>query len=153
MKSWSLVIAPCLLLCASIAHAFTFSNPAASAGASSRLLPRNIIARRAPATALAAETTLTPPEGYWQGEWVCADCGYIYDPSLFGNKWFEDQGPGFKCPQCQAPRRRFAKKVGSVVGQKIGGGDAPIVIFSFLGLALVVAAAVWATYDFPGLNL
>lgn len=27
--------------------------------------------------------------GYWQGEWVCADCGYIYDKDDFGGKYFE----------------------------------------------------------------
>ena len=30
--------------------------------------------------------------------------------------FFEEQGPGFRCPQCSGPRRRYAKKVGDVVG-------------------------------------
>jgi rubredoxin len=48
---------------------------------------------------------------YWEGEWVCADCGYIYDRDDCGGLPFEEQKFGFKCPQCSAPRRRFAKKV------------------------------------------
>ena len=23
-------------------------------------------------------------EQYWQGDWVCADCGYVYDRKIFG---------------------------------------------------------------------
>ena len=42
-----------------------------------------------------------------------ADCGYIYDRDIDGNgKYFEEQKKGFICPQCSAPRKRYAKKVG-----------------------------------------
>jgi rubredoxin len=55
---------------------------------------------------------LAEEKGYWQGEWICADCGYIYDPDIFpGQPFFEEQTKGFKCPQCSGPRRRYAKKV------------------------------------------
>lgn len=28
---------------------------------------------------------------YWEGEWVCADCGYIYDIDDCGGLYFEQQ--------------------------------------------------------------
>jgi len=67
---------------------------------------------------------------YWEGEWICADCGYIYNERAFSGK-FEEQKMGFKCPACSAPRRRFARKLGDKIGTTLDGGDAPILIFSF----------------------
>ena len=58
--------------------------------------------------------------------------------------YFEEQGPGFRCPQCSGPRRRYAKKVGDRVGTTLDGGDAPILIFSFGGVALTIAFGIWA---------
>lgn len=58
--------------------------------------------------------------------------------------FFEEQGPGFRCPQCSGPRRRYAKKVGDRVGTTLDGGDAPILIFSFGGVALTIAFGIWA---------
>ena len=43
---------------------------------------------------------------------------------------------GFICPQCSAPRRRYAKKVGDEWGVTNDGGDLPIYAFTFAGLAL-----------------
>jgi len=41
-------------------------------------------------------------DGYWEGDWVCADCGYIYDIDIDGNgQYFEEQKRGFICPQCR----------------------------------------------------
>mmetsp|Transcript_5467 Transcript_5467/g.8251 ORF Transcript_5467/g.8251 Transcript_5467/m.8251 type:complete len:156 (-) Transcript_5467:254-721(-) len=91
------------------------------------------------------------PEGeskYWEGEWVCADCGYIYDSDACGGVRFEDQKKGFICPQCSGPRRRFAKKVGDKVGITLDGGDAPILIGSFLGLLITAIIGFWADNDF-----
>lgn len=74
---------------------------------------------------------------YWQGEWVCADCGYIYDRDFDGGGlYFEQQKKGFICPQCSAPRKRYAKKVGDKWGVTNDGGDLPIYAFTFLGLAV-----------------
>ena len=42
---------------------------------------------------------------------------------------------GFICPQCSAPRRRYAKKVGDQWGITRDGGDFPIYFMTFLGLA------------------
>ena len=53
--------------------------------------------------------------GYWAGEWVCADCGYIYEPDP--KDPFEELPPYWKCPQCAGPRRRFIKKAGDVLGK------------------------------------
>ena len=50
--------------------------------------------------------------GYWPGEWLCADCGYIYEPGT--SPAFEELRPGWKCPQCAGPRRRFVKKAGDM---------------------------------------
>jgi rubredoxin len=76
---------------------------------------------------------------------VCADCGYIYNRDECAGLFFEEQSPGFRCPQCSGPRRRYAKMVGDKVGTTLDGGDAPILIFSFGGLALTIAFGVWAT--------
>lgn len=58
--------------------------------------------------------------------------------------YFEEQGPGFRCPQCSGPRRRYAKKVGDRVGTTLDGGDAPILIFSFGGVIATIAFGIWA---------
>lgn len=36
----------------------------------------------------ARSLTVMNAEEYWEGEWVCADCGYIYDKDIDG-KYFE----------------------------------------------------------------
>ena len=84
---------------------------------------------------------------YWAGEWVCKDCGYIYNRAECAGMYFEEQGPGFRCPQCSGPRRRYAKKVGDRVGTTLDGGDAPILIFSFGGLIATIAFGVWAVQN------
>jgi rubredoxin len=71
-------------------------------------------------------------KGYWPGEWVCADCGFIYAPSE--RIPFEEQPKGFVCPQCAGPRRRFVKKAGDVVGSL---DDSALVIGTLAGLAAV----------------
>ncbi|TFJ83226.1 hypothetical protein NSK_005471 [Nannochloropsis salina CCMP1776] len=81
---------------------------------------------------------------YWEGEWVCADCGYIYNEADCGGMRFEDQKTGFKCPQCSAPRRRFAKKVGDKIGVTNDGGDAPILVFSIVGGLAVIGFGIYA---------
>ncbi|CAK9096227.1 unnamed protein product [Durusdinium trenchii] len=80
---------------------------------------------------------------YWEGEWICADCGYIYNERAFGMK-FEDLGQGFKCPQCAAPRRRFARKLGDKIGTTLDGGDTPILIFTAVCLLIVLAIAYYS---------
>lgn len=56
-------------------------------------------------SALSAKKPETPSaeeSQYWQGEWVCADCGYIYDRDIDGGGlYFEQQKRGFICPQCR----------------------------------------------------
>ena len=77
------------------------------------------------------------PAGYWEGEWICADCGYVYDREVDGGgTYFEDLKKGFICPQCSAPRRRYAKKVGDQWGVTQDGGDFPIYLITFVGLAV-----------------
>ncbi|GMH60800.1 hypothetical protein TrLO_g13622 [Triparma laevis f. longispina] len=83
-------------------------------------------------------------DSYWEGDWVCKDCGYVYNRDECAGFYFEEQGAGFRCPQCSGPRRRYAKKVGDVVGTTLDGGDAPILLFSFGGMAATIAFGIWA---------
>jgi len=41
--------------------------------------------------------------------YICIDCGWIYD----GKEPFEKLPNSFKCPVCQAPKRRFRKTEGA----------------------------------------
>ena len=102
----------------------------------------NVFGQKKSAAAKAAEEEAAAK--YWQGEWVCKDCGYIYNRAECAGMYFEEQGVGFRCPQCSGPRRRYAKKVGDRVGTTLDGGDAPILIFSFGGVAATIAFGVWA---------
>lgn len=87
-------------------------------------------------TALFAKNKPTEEQSqYWQGDWVCADCGYIYDIDIDGGGlYFEQQKRGFICPQCSAPRKRYAKAVGDQWGVTRDGGDFPIYAWTFVGL-------------------
>ena len=76
-------------------------------------------------------------KGYWSGEWVCADCGYIYEPGT--TPAFEELRPRWKCPQCAGPRRRFVKKAGGVVARV---DDSPLV----LGTAAVALVTIGLVY-------
>jgi len=80
--------------------------------------------------------------GYWRGEWLCVDCGYSYKPGR--RTKFEDLPSTWKCPQCNAPKRRFAKKAGDFVQETAGTSNAPIVAFSVLGLVAMIAFGIWA---------
>eukprot|EP01025_Chloroclados_australasicus_P003038 TRINITY_DN106_c0_g1_i1.p2 TRINITY_DN106_c0_g1~~TRINITY_DN106_c0_g1_i1.p2 ORF type:complete len:244 (-),score=11.52 TRINITY_DN106_c0_g1_i1:176-862(-) len=75
---------------------------------------------------------------------ICVDCGYIYADRIP----FEEQDPDYKCPQCNASRRRFArydpetgKQVSSVAGQvgtiaTVIGGLLGVALLGYLGLTL-----------------
>lgn len=56
-------------------------------------------------------------------QWVCADCGYIYEPGT--EPAFEELRQRWKCPQCAGPRRRFVKKAG---GQYGALDDSPVLL-------------------------
>lgn len=102
----------------------------------------NVFGKKKTAAQKAEEEELAAK--YWGGDWVCKDCGYIYDRSECAGMYFEEQGTGFRCPQCSGPRRRYAKKVGDRVGTTLDGGDAPILLFSFGGLLATIVFGVWA---------
>ena len=97
-----LVLAACLL---QLSFAFLPGRTALP------VVARNSLQARASSAAGRRKSVAVMATEYWEGEWVCADCGYIYDKDQCGGLAFEDQKAGFKCPQCSAPRRRFAKKV------------------------------------------
>merc|ERR1719201_1431713 len=80
-------------------------------------------------------------KGYWPGEWVCADCGYIYEPGT--TPAFEELRPRWKCPQCAGPRRRFVKKAGGQYGTI---DDSPLYIGTAVaGLSIAVLVFVGLT--------
>lgn len=73
---------------------------------------------------------------------ICVDCGYIYaDPLPFA-----ETDPDYRCPQCNAPKKRFAKydvetgrQVGSATGDlgtiaTVIGGLIGVGILGYLGL-------------------
>ncbi|KAL0928158.1 hypothetical protein M5K25_000026 [Dendrobium thyrsiflorum] len=71
---------------------------------------------------------------------ICLDCGFIYTLS----KPFDEQPDSYVCPQCRAPKKRFARyDVNS--GKPIGGGLPPVgVIFGLvLGIGGVAALLVY----------
>ena len=78
---------------------------------------------------------LLEEKGYWPGEWVCADCGYIYEPGT--TPPFEELRPKWKCPQCAGPRRRFVKKAG---GQYGSIDDTPLFLGMGISIAFIAAA-------------
>ncbi|KAJ7539360.1 hypothetical protein O6H91_11G088900 [Diphasiastrum complanatum] len=69
---------------------------------------------------------------------ICLDCGYIYTIS----KPFESQPETFECPQCSAPKKRFAP-YDVETGRAVGGGGTPLpVIIGLLVGAIGVGALV-----------
>lgn len=80
--------------------------------------------------------------GYWPGEWVCADCGYIYEPGT--EPPFEELRTRWKCPQCAGPRRRFVKKAGGMVGEVNDNG----LYIGTAGAAIAVIALVYVGLNF-----
>lgn len=79
---------------------------------------------------------------YWKGEWICVDCGYIYKPNR--KITFEDLPSTWKCPQCNAPKRRFAKKAGDFIAESAGTSNIPIIVFSVIGVVATIAFGIWA---------
>ena len=83
-----------------------------------------------------------PKSEYWEGDWVCADCGYIYDAYIDDHtgqgRPFEEMEKGFVCPQCSAPRKRYAKAVNGKWGVTNDGGDFPIYAMTFAGLVMTI---------------
>ncbi|PON60401.1 Rubredoxin-like domain containing protein [Parasponia andersonii] len=71
---------------------------------------------------------------------ICLDCGFIYTLQ----KPFEEQPDGYVCPQCVAPKKRFARYDVNT-GKAIGGGLPPIgVIIGLLaGVGGVAALLVY----------
>ena len=132
-----------LLCLASLAHGLAFGGAAAPALRAAAVGPR-----AAPlAMQFGRKKQLTPEEkleaaGYWPGEWVCADCGYIYEPGT--EPPFEELRQRWKCPQCAGPRRRFVKKAGG----QYGVVDASPLLIGTAASALFIAFLVWY-----GLNL
>merc|ERR1719199_1998847 len=124
---------------------------AAATGCAALALPRPGLRAVAPANALRSaspamqfgrkkEVPTLEERGYWAGEWVCADCGYIYEPDP--KDPFEELPPYWKCPQCAGPRRRFIKKAGDVLGKL---DDTPMTAFigvCFAAIAYLVYVAI-----------
>jgi rubredoxin len=139
----SIVAAIFLILLVSVTNAFTVAPRAGVVSKGPSTTSLNMVFGNKKSSAQKAADKEKESK-YWQGEWVCKDCGYIYNRAECAGLYFEEQGPGFRCPQCSGPRRRYAKKVGDRVGTTLDGGDAPILIFSFGGVALTIAFGIWA---------
>uniref|UniRef100_J3MQM7 Rubredoxin-like domain-containing protein n=1 Tax=Oryza brachyantha TaxID=4533 RepID=J3MQM7_ORYBR len=71
---------------------------------------------------------------------ICLDCGYIY----FLPKPFDEQPDEYGCPQCNAPKKRFAK-YDPETGKAIGGALPPItvIVSLIIGIAGVGALLVY----------
>lgn len=87
---------------------------------------------------------LTDADGFFLGEHVCVDCGYVFKYSPKRKVQFEELPKDWKCPQCNAPKRRFARKAGDTIALDADTSNAPILIFSVLGLLGTLAFGVWA---------
>ncbi|WCJ27929.1 rubredoxin family protein [Euphorbia peplus] len=71
---------------------------------------------------------------------ICIDCGFIYTLQ----KPFDEQPDGYECPQCKAPKKRFARYDVNT-GKAIGGGLPPIgvIIGLLVGIGGVGALLVY----------
>ncbi|KAL3521745.1 hypothetical protein ACH5RR_019894 [Cinchona calisaya] len=70
---------------------------------------------------------------------ICLDCGYIYALT----KSFDEQPEDYACPQCRAPKKRFAKYDVNT-GKAIGGGlPVGVIIGLIAGLGGVGALLVY----------
>ncbi|PKI54578.1 hypothetical protein CRG98_025092 [Punica granatum] len=74
-----------------------------------------------------------PPRFGRKATHICLDCGYIYTLQ----KPFDEQPDTYACPQCQAPKKRFAKYDVNT-GKAIGGGLPPIGVL--IGLVAGIGA-------------
>lgn len=92
----------------------------------------------------AKPSKLTDSDGFFRGEHVCVDCGYVFKYSPKRKVQFEELPKDWKCPQCNAPKRRFARKAGDTIALDSGTSNAPILIFSILGLVGTLAFGIWA---------
>jgi len=64
---------------------------------------------------------------------ICLDCGYIYTLA----KPFDEQPSEYVCPQCSAPKKRFAR-YDPETGNTIGGGTPIAVLLTIvLGIAAI----------------
>ena len=121
-----------LLAACSLAEAFNVG--------AARPAMRSVMKATAPVGPMMAAKKKTPTleeRGYWAGEWVCADCGYIYEPNEEAP--FEELRQRWKCPQCAGPRRRFVKKAGGMLGNL---DDSPLVAGTAFA-AVVIAVLVY----------
>jgi len=63
---------------------------------------------------------------------ICLDCGYVY----FLPTGFTDQPSTYECPQCNAPKSRFAE-YDAETGKTKGGGGVPALV-STIGIVGLV---------------
>ena len=82
MRSFVLAIVCVLVALASTANAFAPPKPAAASFSRATTVPTttelNVFGNKKASAAAKAEEA-AKAEKYWAGEWVCKDCGYIYN--------------------------------------------------------------------------
>eukprot|EP00184_Porphyridium_aerugineum_P004606 CAMPEP_0184696486 /NCGR_PEP_ID=MMETSP0313-20130426/3761_1 /TAXON_ID=2792 /ORGANISM="Porphyridium aerugineum, Strain SAG 1380-2" /LENGTH=130 /DNA_ID=CAMNT_0027155117 /DNA_START=46 /DNA_END=435 /DNA_ORIENTATION=+ len=98
--------------------------------------------RRSSSSMLRMKASSEPAsEGIWQGDWECVDCNYTY--SREETVKFENLPDNWRCPQCRAPKRRFAKKAGSVIAKTTSTSNTAIVVVSMVALVALLGFAIW----------
>ncbi|KAK9787857.1 hypothetical protein WJX73_000120 [Symbiochloris irregularis] len=70
---------------------------------------------------------------------ICLDCGYVYSQK----KPFDEQSQDYRCPQCQAPKKRFAAYDAESGKAKGGSLLSPATIGIVVGGLVVLAALLY----------
>lgn len=90
------------LMLIAVALVALFSQQAMAFAPRSALVSRVVMNKGMSLSAAGKGKAAVEESEYWQGDWVCADCGYVFDKDIDGGGlWFEQQKKGFICPQCR----------------------------------------------------
>ena len=91
-------------------------------------------------------------EEYWGGDWVCNDCGYIYDIEKDGEGLkFEEilKVKLFLCPKCFAPKTRFSRKI-----KNPNGKNWTVYLSAFLTIGIaILLSTIYGSMDTFWLDL
>ena len=91
-------------------RAFVRNRPTVYCGTHTPQGYENLEAKRVMDLDHPAETVLAAPDfpaGEASGKYVCAICGYVYDPAEHDGVAFEDLPDDWRCPRCRQPKSKF----------------------------------------------